>query len=157
MGVLRLIWLAGSFTCRLEKPMGFCYEASSSSVNSTHASARPKHFSEITGLRACLRSRSLISTYGHLWDELLRSPSRYLPTHGLVQAPRAAVRACNSSPSQHYLLLRLPLRAAVKMAAFVVQLAQDHVVLEEKLVSHAKSAEGNKNMEVGLGSCSRSE
>lgn len=37
-------------------------------------------------------------------------------------------------------LLRPHLAAAVgKVAAFVVQLAQDHVVLEEKLVSHAKS------------------
>lgn len=58
-------------------------------------------------------------------------------------------------------LLRPHLAAAVgKVAAFVVQLAQDHVVLEEKLVSHAKSAgrereretqrERDKNMEVGL-------
>lgn len=38
-------------------------------------------------------------------------------------------------------LLGPHLAAAVgKVAAFVVQLAQDHVVLEEKLVSHAKSA-----------------
>lgn len=73
--------------------------------------------------------------------------------HGLVQAARAAVWGCNSSPSLHYLLLRRPLCAAIKMASFVVQLAQDHVVLEEKLVSHAKSAERHKNMELGLGSC----
>lgn len=76
-----------------------------------------------------------------------------ISVHGLVQAVRAAVWACNSSPSQYYLLLRLPLCAAIKMASFIVQLAQDHVVLEEKLVSHAKSAERNKNMELGLGSC----
>lgn len=38
-------------------------------------------------------------------------------------------------------LLRPHLATAVgKVAAFVIQLAQDHVVLEEKLVSHAKSA-----------------
>lgn len=78
----------------------------------------------------------------------------YLPdisAHGLVQTVRAAVLDCNSSSSQYYLLLRLPLCAAIKMASFIVQLAQDHVVLEEKLVSHAKSAERNKNMELGLG------
>lgn len=90
-------------------------------------------------------------------DELVSSLV-YLPdisVHGLVQAVRAAVWDCNSSPSQYYLLLRLPLCAAIKMASFIVQLAQDHVVLEEKLVSHAKSAERNKNMELGLGSCLR--
>lgn len=48
--------------------------------------------------------------------------------------------------AEYYLLLRLPLSAAVKMGSFVVQLAQYHVVLEEKLVSHAESAEGNENM-----------
>lgn len=51
-------------------------------------------------------------------------------------------------------LLRLHLAAVGKVAALVVQLAQDHVVLEEELVSHAKSAgttrERDKNMEVGL-------
>lgn len=76
----------------------------------------------------------------------------YLPdisAHGLVQTVRAAVWACYSSSSLYYLLLRLPLRAAIKMASFIVQLAQDHVVLEEKLVSHAESAERNKNMELG--------
>lgn len=98
-----------------------------------------------------------MSTYGHIWDELVSSLV-YLPdisAHGLVQTVRAAVWDCNSSPSQYYLLLRLPLCAAIKMASFIVQLAQDHVVLEEKLVSHAKSAERNKNMELGLGSCLR--
>lgn len=96
-----------------------------------------------------------MSTYGHIWDELVSSLV-YLPdifAHGLVQTVRAAVWDCNSSSSQYYLLLRLPLCAAIKMASFIVQLAQDHVVLEEKLVSHAKSAERNKNMELGLGSC----
>lgn len=93
-----------------------------------------------------------MSTYGHIWDELVSSLV-YLPdisAHGLVQTVRAAVWACNLSSSEYYLLLRLPLGAAIKMASFIVQLAQDHVVLEEKLVSHAKSAERNKNMELGL-------
>lgn len=97
-----------------------------------------------------------MSTYGHIWDELVSSLV-YLPdilAHGLVQTVRAAaVWVCNSSSSQYYLLLRLPFCAAIKMASFIVQLAQDHVVLEEKLVSHAKSAERNKNMELGPGSC----
>lgn len=35
------------------------------------------------------------------------------------------------------------------MAFFIVQLAQDHVVLEEKLVSHTKSAEKSKMMKQG--------
>lgn len=76
-----------------------------------------------------------------------------ISVHGLIQTVRAAVCYCNSSSSQNYLLLRLPFCAAISMASFIVQLAQDHVVLEEKLVSHAKSAERNKNMELGLGSC----
>lgn len=48
------------------------------------------------------------------------------------------VQLAHSGPFSD-LLLRLPLGAAIKMAPFIVQLAQDHVVLEEKLVSHAKS------------------
>lgn len=71
--------------------------------------------------------------------------------HVLVQTVRAAVWLCNLSSSEYYLLVRLPLSAAIKMAPFIVQLAQDHVVLEEKLVSHAKSAERNKSKELGLG------
>lgn len=51
---------------------------------------------------------------------------------------------CNLSSSECYLLLRLPLSAAIKRASLIVQLAQDHVVLEEKLVSHTKSTEGKK-------------
>lgn len=89
---------------------------------------------------------SLLSTYGHTCDELV-NPLVCLPdiwVHGLVQTVIAAVWDCNLSSSEHYLLLRLPLSAAIKMASLIVQLAQDHVVLEEKLVSHAKSAEGNK-------------
>lgn len=77
----------------------------------------------------------------------------YLPdisAHVLVQTVRAAARDGNSSSSQYYLLLRLPLCAAIKMASFVVQLAQDHVVLEEKLVSHAKSAERISKYESGF-------
>ena len=92
---------------------------------------------------------------GHIHDEL-GSSLVYLPdirVHGLVQTVRAAVWSCNLSSSEYYLLVRLPLSAAIKMASFIVQLAQDHVVLEEKLVSHAKSAERNKNMELGLSSC----
>lgn len=65
----------------------------------------------------------------------------------------AAVWACSSPPSPSHLLLRRPLAAAVKVASFVVQLAQDHVVLEEKLVSHTKSAETHENTELILGSC----
>lgn len=96
-----------------------------------------------------------MSTYGHIRDEL-RSSLVYFPdisADGLVQTVRADVWDFNSSPSEYYLLLRLPLSVAIKMASFIVQLAQDHVVLQEKLVSHAKSAERNKNMELGLGSC----
>lgn len=37
------------------------------------------------------------------------------------------------------LLLWRSVGASIKMASFIVQLAQDHVVLEEKLVSHAES------------------
>lgn len=93
-----------------------------------------------------------MSTYGHIWDELVRSLVYFpdISAHGLSQTVRAAGWDCNSSSSQYYLLLRLPLCAAIKMASFIVQLAQDHVVLEKKLVSHTKSAERNKNMELGL-------
>lgn len=52
-------------------------------------------------------------------------------------AVSSRVQLAHSRPPD--LLLRLPLGAAIKMASFIVQLAQDHVVLEEKLVSHAKS------------------
>lgn len=67
-----------------------------------------------------------------------------------VQTVRRAAEDHNSPSSERYLLLRLPLSAAIKKGSFVVQLAQDHVVLEEKSVSHAESAERNQNMEVGL-------
>lgn len=53
---------------------------------------------------------------------------------------------------ESYLLLWQPLSASIKMTSFVVQLAQDHIVLEEKLVSHAKSAVGNRTVKLGLSS-----
>lgn len=81
--------------------------------------------------------------------------SRLGQVSAYVQAVGAAVWACNSPPSPCYLLLWRPLRAAIKVASFVVQLAQDHVVLEEKLVSHTKSAETHENAELSLGSCLR--
>lgn len=83
-----------------------------------------------------------MATYGHIRDELVGSfvSCPDISAHGLVQTVGGAVRGCNSLSSEYYLLLSLPLRAAIEMASFIVQLAQDHVVLEEKLVSHAKSA-----------------
>lgn len=56
------------------------------------------------------------------------------------------------SPWPCYLSLRRPLGAAVKAASFVVQLAQDHVVLEEKLVSHTESAERQEKTGLSVGS-----
>lgn len=56
---------------------------------------------------------------------------------------RSCVGTAASLLSEYYLSLWLSVGASIKMASFVVQLAQDHVVLEEELVSHAESAERN--------------
>lgn len=56
---------------------------------------------------------------------------------------RSCVGTAASLLSEYYLSLWLSVGASIKMASFVVKLAQDHVVLEEELVSHAESAERN--------------
>lgn len=74
-----------------------------------------------------------------LWTRLRLGPTVDIPTASVGAAVRAPLPPPPSPP--YYLSLRRPLGAAVKVASFVVQLAQDHVVLEEKLVSHTESAE----------------
>lgn len=84
-----------------------------------------------------LLAAALMSTCGHI---------PVISVNGLVQTVTPAVWNIIHRHQNTTFLLGLPLGAAIKMASFIVQLAQDHVVLEEKLVSHTKSAEINQNM-----------
>lgn len=56
---------------------------------------------------------------------------------GTLAAP-AAERPSHSASAKQRLLLNLGLEAPVQLPFLIVHLTQDHVVLQEKLVSHAE-------------------